>query len=103
MDYVLTKIIEIEKEAQDIVKYAERKKAELAEDIERETAEMEREFVRMTEEAIERHRIEGEKTLQAAIEKADRCHGEQLDTLRQAFSMNSDMWLNELFDEVVGI
>ena len=100
MDNVLNRIIDIEKEAQNIIAQAERQREALPKLIEAEIDTLNKQFDSKNAKLIDEHKGKKEIEKNAAIAKLNTTHNRRMTELRDNFNTHVKKWENELFEEI---
>ena len=103
MEYVVEKLSEIEKTAEDIVEYAEKQKAEIEHQIQNERDVFDRETEQATQEELSRIRAQAKEKMDAVIEEQREKNQKLLEELRKEYEENHEAYAREILEHITEV
>ncbi|MPN07168.1 hypothetical protein SDC9_154434 [bioreactor metagenome] len=102
MQDIINKIIEIEKSSRNITEPAIKQKEELDEEINSEIEKLKADLYARAQVRVDKI-IESEKSnYEANLAKVDNEYKHSQQILEQKYSENKDIWINSLYDKILG-
>ena len=103
METLINKIVECEKQAQDIIKDSKLMKQNLENDIKKEIEEIKKKEFDYADKIIGEFKDKEAAKLKKALDEAEYNHKKQIDTLNKKFTDNKEKWINEIFNRIIKI